>query len=119
MYSVKDIDEESYLQLFQLSEEQVNELQYERLQDLELESTLVMPDFMVYFLTETYLEYDYIDSKSAYLCPINLGEPEHEQQLAAIANNKFMEDAKVIGDNVKLGLYLTLRNLVIIFLMKL
>jgi hypothetical protein len=58
MYSVKDIEEESYLQLFQLSEEQVNELQLERLQDLELESTLVMPDFMVYFLAKAkpYLE---------------------------------------------------------------
>jgi hypothetical protein len=29
MYSVKDIEEETYLQLFQLSEEQVNELQLE------------------------------------------------------------------------------------------
>jgi hypothetical protein len=87
MYSVKDIEEETYLQLFQLSEEQVNELQLERLQDLELESTLVMPDFMVYFLAKPYLEYDDIDSKSSCLCPINPGESEPEQQPAVIANN--------------------------------
>jgi hypothetical protein len=83
MYSVKDDEDESNLQLFQLSEEQVSELQFERLQDLEPESTLVMPDFMVYFLTEPYLECDYMDSSSFCLCSINPNEPEPEQQPAA------------------------------------
>jgi hypothetical protein len=48
-----------------------------------------MPDFMVYFLAKPYLEYDNVESQSSCLCLINPGEPEPEQQPAAIANNVY------------------------------
>jgi hypothetical protein len=73
-----------------------------------------MPDFMVYFLTEPYLEYGYVNSKSSCLCPINPNELEPEQQPAAIANNRHLPEyylQQVHGGRkghwgqVKLGLY--------------